>query len=154
MQQQASVTMSGFVGSEPMKFGHDPNVIGCTLSIGHTPTYFHAHEQQWKERPTTWMTVKAYRGLAKNVLNSVHKGDAVIVSGLLATESWSHDGTDHSRVVLEASAIGHDLNRGTSVFSKQSSSRANAQKGEESEAYDTSTSQETTYPEEESEEVF
>lgn len=119
VQQQASITMSGYVGSEPVNFHREGSIEACSLRLGSTPAYYRSDERQWKERPTTWLTVKAYRNLATNVMKSVHKGDAIVVYGTLNTESWKKDGNDYSRVVLEASAIGHDLNRGTSQFTKR-----------------------------------
>ncbi|RFT37967.1 single-stranded DNA-binding protein, partial [Bifidobacteriaceae bacterium NR003] len=112
-QQQSTVTISGYVGSEPVSFGRSENSPACSLRIASTQSYYRNDEQQWHERPTTWMTVKAYRTLASNVLKSVHKGDAIVVYGNLSTESWTKDGNDYNRVILEASTIGHDLNRGT-----------------------------------------
>ena len=122
-QQQATLTISGYVGSDPVNFSRNENSPACSLRIGSTTSYYHSEERQWKDRPTTWMTVKAYKSLAANVLKSVHKGDAIVVCGNLNTESWHKDGEDRSRVVLEATAIGHDLNRGISAFTKYSYNR-------------------------------
>lgn len=123
-QQQSTVTISGYVGAEPVSFGRSENSPACSLRIASTQSYYRNDEQQWHERPTTWMTVKAYRTLASNVLKSVHKGDAIVVYGNLSTESWTKDGNDYNRVILEASAIGHDLNRGTTQFTKRNAETA------------------------------
>ncbi|MFP1694143.1 single-stranded DNA-binding protein [Gardnerella swidsinskii] len=123
-QQQSTVTISGYVGAEPVNFGRSENSPACSLRIASTQSYYRNDEQQWHERPTTWMTVKAYRTLASNVLKSVHKGDAIVVYGNLSTESWTKDGNDYNRVILEASAIGHDLNRGTTQFTKRNAETA------------------------------
>ncbi|PMC44149.1 single-stranded DNA-binding protein [Gardnerella swidsinskii] len=123
-QQQSTVTISGYVGAEPVNFGRSENSPACSLRIASTQSYYRNDEQQWHERPTTWMTVKAYRTLASNVLKSVHKGDAIVVYGNLSTENWTKDGNDYNRVILEASAIGHDLNRGTTQFTKRNAETA------------------------------
>lgn len=123
-QQQSTVTISGYVGAEPVSFGRSENSPACSLRIASTQSYYRNDEQQWHERPTTWMTVKAYRTLASNVLKSVHKGDAIVVYGNLSTENWTKDGNDYNRVILEASAIGHDLNRGTTQFTKRNAETA------------------------------
>jgi single-strand DNA-binding protein len=49
-------------------------------------------------------------------MSSISKGQPVIVTGRLRTSEWEHDGETHSRLVLDATTIGHDLSRGTSVF--------------------------------------
>ncbi|KXI18960.1 single-strand binding family protein [Gardnerella vaginalis] len=118
VHQQATITMSGYVSADPIEFGRNGGTTACSLRIANTPSYYHAEEKHWVDKPTTWMTVKAYRNLASNVLQSVHKGDAIVVCGILNTEAWQKDGSDYSRVILEASAIGHDLNRGTTQFTK------------------------------------
>ena len=49
--------------------------------------------------------------LAANIMQSLHRGDPAIVTGLLNTEQWRDEqGVDHSRLVLEASNVGLDLN--------------------------------------------
>lgn len=42
----------------------------------------------------------------------------------MSTENWTKDGNDYNRVILEASAIGHDLNRGTTQFTKRNAETA------------------------------
>lgn len=54
---------------------------------------------------------QSFRGLAANIMQSLHRGDPAIVTGLLNTEQWRDEqGVDHSRLVLEASNVGFDLN--------------------------------------------
>jgi single-strand DNA-binding protein len=48
----------------------------------------------------------------------VRKGDPVLVVGKLRTNVWEKDGQTHERLVLEADMVGHDLNRGTSIFQR------------------------------------
>jgi single-strand DNA-binding protein len=73
--------------------------------------------------------VTCWRGLAENVVASVHKGDAVIVHGRLRTESWQRadDQPPLTTLTVEATSVGHDLTRGTSAFLR-------AQRSERSEA--------------------
>ncbi|MCI1672705.1 MAG: single-stranded DNA-binding protein [Bifidobacterium tibiigranuli] len=125
MAQQGIITITGFVGANPIGFGREGKTGGCSFRVGSTRSYFHAASGEWKDQPTTWLTVKAFRTLAVNVLASVRKGDPVIVSGLLNTEEWQQDGGNRSRIVIEASAVGHDLSRGVDSFQRQ-----NAQRGQ------------------------
>lgn len=114
--QQATVTINGFVGAEPTRFGREGGAPGCSLRIGCTPSYVDQSSGQWRDRPTVWMSVKAFRTLALDILQSVHKGDAVVATGTLDCEEWEVDGARRSRNVLVASSFGHDLSRGTSTF--------------------------------------
>ncbi|WEV71966.1 single-stranded DNA-binding protein [Bifidobacterium sp. ESL0790] len=118
MAQQGVVTISGFVGADPQSFGKEGGPAACSFRIGCTPRYFNVTANEWRDRPTTWLTVKAFRMLAVNVLSSVHKGDPVVATGNLVTEEWTRDGTTHTKMVMEATSVGHDLSFGMSVFQR------------------------------------
>jgi single-strand DNA-binding protein len=63
--------------------------------------------------------VQCWRSLAQNAFESLRIGQPVIVTGRLRTHEWTDDsGEQHSRVILEAFSLGHDLNRGTTTFAK------------------------------------
>ncbi|MCH4209657.1 single-stranded DNA-binding protein [Bifidobacterium sp.] len=124
MAQQGTITITGFVGADPISFGREGGPGACSFRVGSTRSSFHAASGEWKEHPTTWITIKAFRALAVNILASVRKGDPVIVTGLLNTEEWQQDGNNRSRIVIEASAVGHDLTRGVDTFQRQISRRA------------------------------
>ncbi len=70
----------------------------------------------WIDGATTWLTVTCFRGLATNAAGSLRRGDPVVVTGRLRTNTWHKDGVDHERLVLEATSVGHDLTWGTSAF--------------------------------------
>lgn len=54
-----------------------------------------------------------------NLLQSLHRGDPVMVTGSLITEEWTtKDGQSHSSLVLEADGVGHDLNLGQDTFTR------------------------------------
>ncbi|NNG20327.1 single-stranded DNA-binding protein [Naumannella sp. ID2617S] len=74
-------------------------------------------EGVWVDGPTTWVSVRCYRGLAEHVQFSLQKGQPVLVIGRLRTESWQdQSGAQRERTVLEAQSVGHDLNWGASSF--------------------------------------
>lgn len=118
MAQQGTITISGFVAADPVSFGRNQGLSACSFRMGCTRRYFDNASNTWKEHPTTWITVKAFRSLASNVRFSIHKGDPVLVTGVLNTEVWQSDGADRSRMVIEAAGIGHDLGFGVSSFQR------------------------------------
>lgn len=110
--QQGLITITGRVGSNPQGHGNGSPPTICTFRLGSTRGYYDAN-RKWRSLPTTWITVKAYRALAANVHASVRTGDPIIVVGVLATEEWTaENGEKRSRIVVEASNVGHDLNYG------------------------------------------
>lgn len=116
--QQAHIVITGRVGTQPVAFGNDPQHSGCKFRLASTRVY-RDRLGQWQELPTTWITVKAFRQLAQNVMFAVHRGDPVIVSGALGNEEWDDaEGKHHVRVVIEAATVGHDLNFGVTTLRK------------------------------------
>lgn len=116
--QQAAVTVTGFVAGDPVKGGND-NFVVLTFRMGSTRSRFNAATRQWEDYGTAWLTVKAFRALAANTLQSVRRGDRIIVVGVLNTEQWTTEqGELRSRTVIEATNIGHDLTFGTTALAK------------------------------------
>lgn len=116
MVQLGVVTIVGYVGSEPAIFDKAKGAI-CSFRLGCTRGYYDA-AHVWRSFPTTWITVKTFRRLAEHVHRSVRKGDPVIVTGQLNTEVWTQEDAERSRLVIEASSVGHDLNCGNAMFYK------------------------------------
>lgn len=59
---------------------------------------------------TTYRKVTAWRELAENTVLSLSKGDRVVVSGWIGTDTWTdRDGQAHAEDVLVARAVGPDL---------------------------------------------
>lgn len=110
--QQALVTVTGNLGAVPNPFTTSANVPACSFRMGVTPRFFDQSTGQWRDRGTSWVSVCAYRGLAKNILGSLEKGDPVIVVGTMRTERWQKDGVDRVTPVIDASAVGPDLSQG------------------------------------------
>jgi single-strand DNA-binding protein len=115
------VTMFGYVGGEvEFKQGdNNPQLDRAFFRLGSTPRFYDKLAGGWRDGETVWLTVKAWRQLAHNVSSSLSVGQPVVVIGKLRTSVWKDgDGEVHSRDVLEAVTIGHDLSRGTSAFQR------------------------------------
>lgn len=118
-QQQGLLTITGYVGGQPTQFNREGMPHASSFRLASTRHYFDGRTQQWKDLPTTWITVKAYRGLSESICQSFKKGEPVIVTGVLAAESWvDQNGKQQSKLVMEANAAGHDLSYGVSTFRK------------------------------------
>jgi single-strand DNA-binding protein len=89
-----------------------------TFRLAATPRHYDRARRAHVDGTTNWLGVKCWRSLALNVARSLHRGDQVVVVGKLRTEEWVKGGVRGSRFVLEATAIGHDLSRGVSIFTK------------------------------------
>ncbi len=89
-----------------------------TFRLASTPRRWDRSQRQYVDGTTTWLSVQCWRALAIHVRDSIRRGDPAVVVGRLKTEEWTKDGVRNSRFILEAIAVGHDLNRGVSSFHK------------------------------------
>ncbi len=71
----------------------------------------------WIDGNSLFVNVNCWRNLAENVSRSLFKGDPVVVTGRLYSREYTgDDGLRRITFDLEATAIGHNLSRGTSTF--------------------------------------
>ena len=110
---EAQVHITGYAGTEVESRG---NGTVSAFRLACTPRI--KTKNGWSDGNTTWLEVACFRTLAQHVAQSVRKGDPVLVVGKLRTNVWEKDGQTHERLVLEADRVGHDLNRGTSIFQR------------------------------------
>lgn len=60
--------------------------------------------------------MRTFPSAALTVLDSIEKGQPVIVTGRLRTNTWESDAGPRTDLVIDASAVGHDLTRGIATF--------------------------------------
>lgn len=77
----------------------------------------------WTDGPTSFYTVFAWRSLAQNLAGSVSVGEPLVLHGRLKVREEETDGRRRTFVDIDAVAVGHDLNRGTSAFRRVVKSR-------------------------------
>lgn len=111
----ALITVSGNLGTEvEYRAGDGWSIASFRLAC--TPRL--RRNNTWVDGNTTWLSIEGYNRLADNLRDSLAKGDPVVVTGRLRTKVWQTEQTRNERVVIEATAIGHDLARGTTQFTK------------------------------------
>lgn len=110
--------MLGHVGTDVDYRKVGAGIDLSTFRLASTPRRWDRTQRGYVDGATNWITVQCWRSLATHVRDSIRRGDPVIVVGRLKTEEWTKDQVRNSRFVLEAMAVGHDLNRGTSSFVK------------------------------------
>jgi single-strand DNA-binding protein len=90
----------------------------ASFRIASTPRRYDAQRGEWVNRPTLYITVSCWRALAQNVAVSVFKGQPVIVTGRLQMREYEKNEVKYTTYEIDAVSVGHDLTRGTTVFSK------------------------------------
>ncbi|WP_051640192.1 single-stranded DNA-binding protein [Cellulomonas sp. URHE0023] len=117
--QSLDLTVVGWIGTEVRNFHEtDGGTPFSTFRLGSTRRWFDKQTGAWKDGQTEWFNVKVWRTTALNVARSLRKGDPVIVQGRLSTEEWISEQGPRTSLVLEATALGHDLAFGSSHFAR------------------------------------
>ena len=111
------ITLTGWVGSDVSLREVAGGQPVANFRVATTSRRF--KNNQWEDGNTTWYSVRAWRRLADNVADSIKRGDPVVVHGRLEADVWTkEDGTTNTQLVITATSVGHDLSRGTAVFTK------------------------------------
>jgi len=118
MSNDNVLTFHGHVGT-PVELREGASVPWVLFRVASTPSYWDQASRSWRDLPTTWLSVKAFRHLAQNAAESLTVGDPVVVIGRLRTETWAtKEGEARESTVIEATLVAHDLSRGVTRFRK------------------------------------
>lgn len=86
-----------------------------------------SQDGSWTDGPTSFYRVTAFGSLAENAMDSLHKGDTVVVSGDLTVEGFvRQDGTNGVSQEITADHLGASLRFGTVAITKASKTPAAA----------------------------
>lgn len=110
-------TISGWVGANPVLAEGKNGSQFTTIRVATTDRYRNA-DQEWVDGPTQWFAVRLFGEFAQNAAASIRRSDPVIVTGRFVLDAWETDEKSGSSLVLYASAIGHDLSKGRTHFTR------------------------------------
>ncbi|MEU2392009.1 single-stranded DNA-binding protein [Streptomyces sp. NPDC007369] len=111
------VTLIGYVATQ-IDYKETANGPSARFRFAVTPRYFDRRKDAWADGSTSFYTVWARRTLAVNLTGSVSVGEPLVVHGRLRVRDDPPDaeGNRWFSAEIDATAIGHDLNRGTAAF--------------------------------------
>ena len=114
------MTIVGNVVDDPKlrrtKNGH----LVASFRVASTSRRWDRESGQWADNSTLFVQVTAWRNLADNVGTSVFKGQPVTVYGRYCQRDYRVEEQVRTAYELDAISVGHDLTRGTSVFTRVS----------------------------------
>ena len=122
------VTVVGNVVDAPRR-NNTQNGAVTNFRLASTARRFASSTERFVDSGTFWVDVECWNGLSSNVSASISKGDPVIVHGALTTHSWESDAGPRSKPRIKAFAVGPNLQKGRSLFTRDKSARS----GEEGE---------------------
>jgi single-strand DNA-binding protein len=115
----AIVTVTGYVGTSPALHLSPHDVPWTSFRVASTRRVREPRTGEWRDGKTAWFTVKAFRGAARTVSESLVQGQPVVLTGRLSTEEWTdRDGRERTSLVVDADAVGPDATRGMTRFTR------------------------------------
>lgn len=112
------MTITGNVATSPRHIVTNSGLDITSFRLASGQRRFDRDLKKWVDAETNWYTVTAFRQLAVNLVASVALGQRVLVTGRLRVRSWESGDKTGTTVELEADSIGHDLNWGTTSYTK------------------------------------
>lgn len=112
------VTVVGNVATEPEAQQTATGVAVTRFRLATTSRRWDAERGAWTDGATSFYTVRAWRTLARHVKESVGLGEPLVVQGRLRIREEEREGRRYLAAEIEAVAVGHDLARGVSRFSR------------------------------------
>lgn len=110
-----TITVTGLVATSPryLSTAEGLDIISFRLA---------SQQGEGATRFTNWYTVTGFHSIARHGVESINKGDRVIVVGSFRLRDWEN--TDRAGTVaeIEAQAIGHDMTWGRSTQTRSSAS--------------------------------
>jgi single-strand DNA-binding protein len=118
MYNETMVTLQGRVGGDVVVRQAGGSAV-ANFRVACTPRRRDRDTGAWIDGPTQWYSVTAWRWLAEHCAASLNRGDAVLIHGKVDMRTYTNKaGIEILDVQVEASSVGHDLNRGTSSFTR------------------------------------
>ena len=115
---ESLITLQGWLGSDVTLRQAGESTVG-SFRLGCTPRRFRRSTDSWVDGETQWYTVNVWRALGEHCARSLRRGDPVVVHGRLNARTYvNKSDVEVTSFEVEAVFVGHDLNRGTSAFSK------------------------------------
>ena len=119
MVNDAQVFLAGYVATEPTFKKVADGISSAKLRVAYTARRLNRQTGEWTDGPTTFVGVQCWRSLADNVAMCLRKGEPVLVRGRLQVRQYENsEGAPRVAVEVDATAVGHDLNRGVAHFSR------------------------------------
>ena len=111
-----TIALTGIVATTPRHLVTSSGLAITSFRLACRQRRFDRVKNAWVDADTNWYTVSSFRQLAHNVVQSVHKGEPVVVTGRLRIRDWENEDRAGTSVEVEADAVGHNLSWGTTAL--------------------------------------
>lgn len=114
------ITVTGLVATNPRYLTTSEGLTILSFRLASSQRRFDRASNRWVDGDTNWYTVSGFRALAVNGVESINKGDRVIVQGQFRLRDWENTDRSGTTAEIEAEVIGHDLSWGTATYKRVS----------------------------------
>ena len=112
------ITITGVAVTDAREIPTKTGAIGASFRLASNSRRFNKATNTWVDGDTSYVNINCWRTLASNVLECVHRGDPVVVTGRMRVREWSTGEKSGTSVEIDATSVGHDLARGVTTFAK------------------------------------
>lgn len=112
------IAVSGLVATTPRHLVTGDGLPITSFRLASSHRKFDRKLMKWVDGETNWYTITSFRTLAINTATAINKGERVFVYGKLLIRDWDNGERAGTSVEIEALTIGHDLNWGTTNFTR------------------------------------
>jgi single-strand DNA-binding protein len=133
---ETQLTITGNLVDDPeLRFTPSGQAV-ARFRIASTPRYREAGSGEWKDGDPLFLTCVAWRQLAENTAETLHRGARAIVTGRLRQRSYeAQDGSKRTVYEVECDEIGASLLRATAKITKATrTSTGNGGRGQDAAA--------------------
>ena len=114
MANDTTIMVRGRAGTTPRMMGERGD--WTTFRLATSPRY-RTREGEWRDGPTTWLSVHANGELATHVVQTVRKGVSLLVRGRMSTDRYvTQGGQEREQLRVVADSIGVDIHQTGRVF--------------------------------------
>lgn len=117
---ETTLTIVGNLTHDP-ELRYTPNGAAvANFTIASTPRTYDKAAGDWRDGATLFMRCAAWRDLAENVAESLHRGTRVIVTGRLNPQEWDDKQTGEKRrgLTLDVDEVGPSLRYATAAVTR------------------------------------
>ena len=115
---ETPMTIVGNVVEDPRRRTTKNGHAVTNFRVASTSRRFDREQERFVDNGTLFVTVTCWRGLAENVDRSIRKGQPVVVTGRFYMREYRVEEQVRTAYELEATAVGHDLSRGQTSFTR------------------------------------
>ncbi len=124
MLSDVLVTMGANVVEDPQARFTANGTVWTRLRLAATPRRYDKTTEGWVDGETVWLDAVCWRRLAEHVVDSLRKGDRVVVHGRLRRRAYEVDGQKRHAFEVEAESVAPDLSRGVAALRRVQRSSA------------------------------